>query len=94
MAITDPTELNVETTGKLGNTVYYQVDGEKIERAYVIPVQPGTGQQRKWWAQFRRLIRRWQAFNDAQKEVWNDLGDVFHMSGFNKYMSINLKLVA
>ncbi|MCK5602652.1 hypothetical protein KAR91_12300 [Candidatus Pacearchaeota archaeon] len=94
MALTDPTEINLETTGKLGNTVYYQVDGEKRERAYVIPVQPGTGQQRKWWAQFIRFVKMWQALNDAQKEVWNNLGDIFHMSGFNKYMSENLKEVA
>jgi hypothetical protein len=94
VALTIPQDLNIKTTGKIANKVYYQVDGEKRVRAYVIPVQPGTGPQRQWWAQFRRLINQWQALLPAQQEVWNNLGDIFHMSGFNKYMSKNLKDVA
>lgn len=94
MALTIPQDINLETTGKIADKVYYKVQGEKRVRTYVIPVQPGTGPQRLWWSQFRRFIKRWQAFLPAQKAEWNKYGAIFRMSGFNKYMSINLKEVA
>ncbi len=94
MALTIPQEINLKTTGKIANKVYYQVDGEERIRSYVIPIQPRTGNQQRWWSQFRRFIHVWQELTDAQKEPWNDLGEIFHMTGFNKYMSVNLKLVA
>lgn len=94
MPLTDPTEINLKTIGKIADKVYYEVQGEKRVRTYVIPVQPGTGPQRLWWAQFRRFRNIWRGFNPAQKEVWNKLGDIFHMSGYNKFMSENLKAVA
>lgn len=94
MALTIPQELNLRTTGKIADKVYYRVGEQERVRSYVIPVQPGTGPQRQWWAQFRRIINQWQALNQAQKEPWNNLGDIFKMSGFNKYMSVNLKEVA
>lgn len=94
MALTIPQDINLQTTGKIADKVYYQVDGEKRVRAYVIPVQPGTGQQRRWWSQFIRFVHVWQGLTPEQKAPWNRLGDVFHMSGFNKYMSENLQAVA
>lgn len=94
MALTFPQDINLETTGKIADKVYYKVGKQKRVRSYVIPVQPGTGPQRQWWAQFRRLVRRWQAFNDAQKAPWNTLGNIFRMSGYNKYISEGLKEVA
>lgn len=92
--IEDPTEISIEAIGKLADKVYYKVNGYKRVRAYFIPVQPGTGQQRRWWAQHRKAVKQWQALQQAQKDVWNKLGDIFHMSGFNKYVSEKLKAVA
>lgn len=94
MTLQIPQEINIRTTGKIANKVYYRVGEQERIRTYVIPVQPGTGPQRMWWGQFKRFIFQWQALSDAQKEPWNDLGDIFQMSGFNKYMSENLKEVA
>ena len=94
MGLTIPQDVNIETSGKIADKVYYTVDKQKRVRSYVIPIQPGTGPQRLWWAQFRRFSLRYQGFNDAQKAPWNTLGDIFRMTGYNKYISVNLKLVA
>ena len=88
-----PQELNLETTGKIADKVYYKTYGQPRVRSYVIPVQPETKAQKDWWKIFKSFVKDWQGLSDAQKAPWNRLGDIFQMSGFNKYMSENLKLV-
>lgn len=94
MVLSIPQDVSLHTIGKVANKVYYEIQGEKRVRSYVIPVQPGTGQQRRWWAQFRLFVHRWQALLPAQKAQWDVQGDIFRMTGFNKFMSENLKEVA
>ena len=89
MYITDG--INLDTIGKLGDRVYYVSQGEKISRAYFIPVQPGTPAQLAWWKVFRQGVQQWQALNPTQVKVWNDRAKRWKMSGFNLFMSKYLK---
>jgi len=79
-------EQNIKIVGKLGDRVYYYRDGELVDRAYFIPVQPGTDGQRAWWNQFRRGVRSWQALSPAEKDPYNQRAKRFRFSGFNLYM--------
>lgn len=89
MYITDG--INLDTTGKLGDRVYYVSQGEKKSRSYFIPVQPGTPAQLAWWQVFRNGVVQWHALSPAQEKVWNVRAKRWKMSGFNYFMSKYLK---
>lgn len=91
MVLSIPQDINLKTTGKIANKVYYEVDGEKRVRAYVIPIQPKTKAQKDWWKIFKTFVKDWQGLSDTEKAPWNRLGEIFQMSGFNKYMSEKLQ---
>ncbi len=79
-------EINLRLTGKVDDRVYWEKDGEKISRAYFIPVQPGTGAQLTWWNIFKQGVLNWQAFTQGQKDIYNARAKRYRMSGFNLYM--------
>ena len=83
--------VNLDTIGKLGDTVYYRSNGVKKERAYFIPIQPGTPAQAAWWQVFRNGVVQWHALSPAQEKVWNNKAKRWKMSGFNLFMSKYLK---
>lgn len=86
----DPRETSLESSGKLGNKVYYYINGEKFSRAYFIPVQPGTPAQLAWWLVFRNGVTAWQSLTAVQKETWNKKAKRHHFSGFNLFMRDHL----
>lgn len=83
--------INLDTIGKLGNRVYYKIQGFKVSRSYFIPVQPGTPAQLAWWQVFRNGVVQWHALSPAQEKVWNNKAKRWKMSGFNHFMSKYLK---
>lgn len=72
--------------GKIGNKVYYEVNGKYVERPYYIPNQPGTPAQVTRWNLFKAGVQGWQALTPAQKTTYNDRAVRFQFSGFNLYM--------
>lgn len=86
-----PDDTNISIVGKLDQIVYYYIDGEQYQRAYFIPVQPGTPEQLAWWAVFRQGVLNWQAFSASVKDTYNSRAKRYQMSGFNLYMREYLK---
>ena len=80
------TDGNIKTVGKIGDRVYYYLNGVLVSRAYFIPVQPRTDGQIAWWMQFRRGVDKWQRLTDPEKEVFNQRSKRLRMSGFNLFM--------
>lgn len=85
------TDVNLKTTGKIGNTVYYESNGEKKSRPYFIPVQPGTPAQLAWWEVFRDGVSNYQLLSSEVKAEWEEKAKPLHMEGFNLFMSRWLK---
>lgn len=77
--------------GKLGNRVYYYINGVYTSRAYVIPNQPASNPQRTWWREMRTAVRQWQMLSSGEKEALNRRAKPFRYSGFNLYVSEYLK---
>jgi hypothetical protein len=59
---------------------------EYFSRAYVVPVQPGTGQQRARWNKFKGGVVKWQNFSQAIKDQYNIEAKPLKISGFNLCM--------
>lgn len=85
------TDVNLKTTGKIGDTVYYESNGEKKSRAYFIPVQPGTPAQLAWWEIFRDGVSNYKLLSPEVKAEWEEKAKALHIEGFNLFMSCWLK---
>jgi len=79
-------ETSLRTVGHVDNKVYYYIGNKQYSRAYVIPVQPGTGAQRAWWEWFKHYHFLWQGLSQGEKDALDVRARPFHFSGFNLYM--------
>lgn len=86
------TETNLRITGHVNTRVYYYWRGELRDRAYVIPVQPGTPAQQAWWLKFRQGVTAWQVLTAVQKKQYNDRAKRYKFSGFNLFLREWLKI--
>lgn len=78
---------NLFISGKLADRVYYTRDKVLRDRAYVIPVQPGTPIQLARWALFRAGVRYWQGLNQTEKDDLDKDAYRLQYTGFNLFMS-------
>ncbi len=87
----DTKYLNFGFSGKVGNRVYFEIDGVRFSRAYFIPVQPGTPPQVARWTKFRDGVTSWHSLNSGQREAWNKRAINYRMTGYNLYLSYWLR---
>ncbi len=80
--------------GRLGDEIGYVVHGRQRWRRYVKPADPRTKRQLCRRRAFARLVLRWHALTEAEKEYWNTLARrsrCKRIKGFNLFLSSGMK---
>ena len=57
-------------SGRIGGMVFYQSHGRQFARAYVVPRNPDTVEQRKGRGRFAGAVKAWQNLPALQKDLW------------------------
>ena len=72
--------------------IYYVVHGEQRRRAYVIPTDPKTANQKQIRGEFEEHANEWSGYEPAEKEYYNSLAKKWSlkMTGYNLYMKWKL----
>ena len=58
--------------GRMGGQVFYEVDGERLARAWVRPTDPRSEAQLAQRRRTERAARGWGELDDAGRERWRD----------------------
>ncbi len=78
-------------SGRLGGRVYYLWNDRQCVRTHVMPANPRTERQQQGRARFAGLVARWRSLGAAHKERWNRRAKRLNMSGYNLFISVNMK---
>lgn len=81
----------VGISGRMGNRVFYLRNEKQCSRAHVMPANPRTDRQQQGRTRFAVLVARWRALGPSQKECWNERARSLNMSGYNLFISVNMK---
>jgi hypothetical protein len=92
------------TTGKLGLTVFYPGRNGLIQRAWVAPANPKTGDQLLVRSHLTTVTRAWKGLEEAQRQAWiaaaatinsnPTLGMSGKLTGAQLFTKINCALLA
>ncbi len=77
--------------GRIGNIIYYNVNGYQYARSYTIPANPRTEGQQKNRARFAHAVKLWQQLSIEKKSIYNILVKDKPFSGYNLFISMTLK---
>lgn len=78
-------------SGRLGDRVYYLRNNRQCVRSHVTPANPRTERQQQGRARFAGLVARWRSLGPAHKGRWNSRAKRLNMSGYNLFISVNMK---
>lgn len=81
-------------SGKMGNLVFYTRRGRACVRAHVVPRDPRTEKQAACRKAFASLVAAWKAMGEHERKDWNDRARGRNFSGFNAFISSNMKIGA
>ncbi len=87
MASVTMNPLFTAARGRVGNIVFYTVEGTVYARKYVKPRDPKTDAQKKNRALFRQAMRSWQGLSASARARYNDRARGTRMTGHNLYIS-------
>lgn len=77
--------------GRIGNVIYYNVNGNQYARIYSIPRNPRTIKQQKNRSTFAESVKLWQKLSPEIKSFYNRLAIDKPMSGYNLFISLTMK---
>lgn len=80
-----------ELRGRMGHRVYYMRNGRICSRSRVIPSNPRSKNQQAGRSRFALLVKRWRSLDGIQRARWNHRARGLNMSGYNLYISNNMK---
>ncbi len=80
--------------GRLGNVIFYNVNGHNYARTYSIPKNPRTEAQQKNRVNFAAAVKLWQGLTDAEKRKYNRMAMGKPLSGYNLFISIKMKNIS
>ncbi len=78
-------------SGKLGDLVFYTRNGTHCVRSHVVPRDPKTDRQVERRKRFAALVARWRAMEKAEKQAWNERARGSARTGFNEFLSVEMK---
>lgn len=78
-------------SGRIGNLVFYGRNGGTFVRAHVVPRDPKTVRQLACRKAFASLVAGWRAMDVEERHIWNERARGRNLSGFNAFISANLK---
>ncbi len=77
--------------GRIGNVVYYHVNGYQYARSYAMPRNPRTEAQQRNRTTFAEAVRFWQQLSVPEKSWYNRRAAGMPLSGYNLFISMYLK---
>ncbi|HPJ36783.1 MAG TPA: DUF6266 family protein [Spirochaetota bacterium] len=80
--------------GRLGNIIFYTVNGINYARSYSIPENPRTEAQQKNRVNFADAVKLWQGLTDAEKAKYNRMAIGKPLSGYNLFISMKMKNIS
>jgi hypothetical protein len=78
-------------SGRSGDRVYYLRGNRQFVRSHVMPANPRTERQQQGRVRFAGLVARWRLLGPAHRERWNHRAKRLNMSGYNLFISMNMK---
>ncbi|MBN2078501.1 MAG: hypothetical protein JW838_06015 [Spirochaetes bacterium] len=81
----------IEMRGRVCNRIYYMRNGRICSRRHVIPSNPRSKIQQAGRSQFALLVKRWRELDGNQRVRWNRRAGGLNMSGYNLFISHNMK---
>ena len=78
-------------TGRIGNLVFYEWDGDTFVRPRVRQRDPKSPLQLDLRDAFGRGVRAWQALPDAEKAQWNRRAHKRRTTGYHAYLSVYMR---
>lgn len=92
MARTTAPLFSMDASGTVaGAIVFSRWRGRNYVRRHAIPSNPRTGLQTGVRSVFRFLTQWWESFNDVEKGLWVDVGNVKRITGLNAFVAENVK---
>jgi hypothetical protein len=86
-----PGDIISGISGRMGNRVYYLRNEKQCSRAHVMPANPRTKRQQQGRTRFAGLVTRWRSLGPSLKENWSRRARNLNMSGYNLFISENMK---
>ncbi|HOP64805.1 MAG TPA: hypothetical protein PK906_15620 [Spirochaetota bacterium] len=80
--------------GRVGNVIYYSVNGHNYARSYSIPENPRTEAQQANRASFAEAVKEWQALPETVKTFYNRMAAGKPLSGYNIFISMKMKNIS
>jgi len=80
--------------GRIGNIIFYTVNGNNYARSWSIPKNPKTDAQQKNRVNFADAVKLWQELTDAEKAEYNRMAAGKPLSGYNLFISIKMKNIS
>ncbi|PKL16225.1 MAG: hypothetical protein CVV49_17340 [Spirochaetae bacterium HGW-Spirochaetae-5] len=91
MAKVKPASFINSIHGRIGNIIFYNVNGSQYARSYTIPANPRTEEQQNNRMRFADAVKLWQQLSDEEKSVFNTRAEGTPLSGYNLFISVTLK---
>jgi hypothetical protein len=80
--------------GRIGNIIFYCVNGNNYARSWSIPKNPRTEAQQKNRVNFADAVKLWQGLTDTEKEKYNRMAAGKTLSGYNLFISMKMKNIS
>ena len=74
--------------GRIGNFIYYNVNGYQYARSFTIPINPKTPVQQINRNAFGKAAKLWQSIPEEDKSFYNRLAYGKPLSGYNIFVSM------
>jgi hypothetical protein len=80
--------------GRIGNIIFYTVNGNNYARSWSIPENPRTEIQQKNRVNFADAVKLWQRLTDTEKAEYNRMAIGKPLSGYNLFISMKMKNIS
>jgi len=80
--------------GRIGNVIFYNVNGYNYARSWSVPENPRTEVQQKNRVNFADAVKLWQGLTDAEKAEYNCVAEGKPLSGYNLFISMKMKNIS
>ena len=80
--------------GRIGNIIFYNVNGNNYARSFSMPKNPRTEAQQKNRVNFADAVKLWQGLSDEEKSKYNRMAAGKPLSGYNLFISMKMKNIS
>ena len=77
--------------GRMGNIIFYNVNGNQYARSFTMPRNPRTMAQQQNRAAFAAAVHAWKELPQYEKSRYNRMATGRNLSGYNIFVSMRMK---